>query len=357
LTENWHDRRVVLRLGMRAALCGLLFVAGCTCGEKSGEAPAELTDPTQEPAEGEPGAGQEPERSEQGDRFQVYGYDLAPYGAARGTWRSVEMDGSEILRRAETSSEGDARITGARNGEVLVTTHVVGGMAYTVRNGRCRAISGDTAAAVQRLPRLLPLSRLPLSVYGFLGEGVPEGAAAAVEGEPPEGGLAVAGRTFEYDGETSTHRVAVKGEVWSDAEGRPVRSGGTLELTPRLEGESPATARWEFAVEAGKGQTVAPPPECSREVEHVAAMATVPRLQGHQVLGEAPGNVIYRVRAIVADAVALYRDSLPKQGWTEDASEVHEHTGTLVFVREGERLKMIAKQKGDDVTVILSLAR
>jgi hypothetical protein len=342
---------------MRVALCGLLFVAGCTCGEKPGEAPAELTDPTQEPAEGERGAGQEPERSEQDDRFQVYGYDLSPYGAARGTWRSVEMDGSEIVRSAERSSEGDARITGARNGDVIVTTHVVGEMAYTVRSGRCTGLTGNAAAAVQRLPRLLPLSRLPLSVYGFLGEGVPEGAAVAVQREPPEGGLAVAGRTFEYDGETSTHRVAVKGEVWSDAEGRPVRSGGTLDITPRLEGESPATARWEFAVEAGTEQAVEPQPECSREVQHVAVMAKVPRLEGHQVLGEAPGNVIYRVGATVADAVALYRGALPKQGWTEDASEVHEHTGTLVFVREGERLKMIAKQKGDFVTVILSLAR
>jgi hypothetical protein len=342
---------------MRLALCGLLFVAGCTCGEKPGEAPAELTEPAQEPTEGERGAGQEPEGSEQGDRFQVYGYDLAPYGAARGTWRSVEMDGSEVIRRAERSSDGDARITGARNGEVLVTTHVVGGMAFTVRSGRCRAIAGDAAAAVRRLPRVLPLSRLPLSVYGFLGEGVPDGAAVALEGQPPKGGLAVAGRTFQYEGETSTHRVAVTGEVWTDAEGRPVRSGGTLELTPRLEGDSPSTARWEFAVESGKEQAVEPQPECSREVEHVAVMAKVPRLEGHQLLGEAPGNVIYRVRATVADAVALYRGALPKQGWTEDASEVYEHTGTLVFVTEGERLKMIAKQKGDDVTVILSLAR
>jgi hypothetical protein len=346
---------------MRPALWGLVLLAGCTCeGRGCGATESSRAtdpDPSVEVAAAPAPKEREADPFDQGDRFQVYGYDLSPYGDARATWRSREMDGTEIVRRAEHGEGGDARVTATRNGEPMVAVHIVDGAAYTLRGGECRVTSHDVATVLRRLPRMLPMQRVDVPVYGLLGDGVPEASAQTVEAPPPDGGLATKGREFAYDRQIALYRAKVQGEVWLDGEDRPVRSKGRLELEPEFDEDPTATASWEFEIVPGEAVTVEPPEACARVAEQVAIMRALPRVEGHEVLVEAPNNVVYRAPGTVEQAMAVYRQALGEDGWTEERSEISEQTGTVELFRGSQRFKVIARRTDDGVTVVLGFAK
>ncbi|MFW6052117.1 MAG: hypothetical protein ACODAU_13145 [Myxococcota bacterium] len=336
----------------RAVAWAMVFAVGCRCGVGGCGADEEGRE-AESPSEPAPVAASEPERDEAGERFQVFGYALAPYGAARGVWESHEIDGTEVVLRAERGEDGDGRVTGERDGEEVVALHVRDGVLYEVRGDRCRASTGDMEAAMRRLPGLVPLDGVAATVYGLLGDGIPESVAEPVEDEAP-GGLAEKGYRFRTEADSSLYDVTVTGEAWMDAEDRPVRSGGKLQLDPRFGGEEPGSASWSYAVEPTEVEAVEVPAECTTEPESGLSVGDLPRLEGHEDIVVTGGNLAYRAPATVAEALALYEDELIEEGWQVESSGQREETGTYRFARDDELLTVIATKKGDGVTVVIS---
>jgi hypothetical protein len=343
---------------MRRAVWGLLLLAGCTCGEDApASEPQAATEATEASEEAEPQQ-REGDPFDDTDRFQVYGYDLSPYGAALGTWRSVETDGSELVRTVARNSEGHALLTASLDGEAQVSIHIVEDATYTMRRDRCIVSNQDVARAMRTIPRRIPLNRVEVPVYGLLGDGVPDESAEPIEGDAPEGSLGVRGRRFSYERSISLYQASVEGEVWVDAEDRPVHSKGKLTLTPEAGEDAPQTATWEFTVEPGDEVKVAPPEGCERVVEQVVIMKAIPRMEGHEVALASPNNVVYRAPGTVDEAMAHYREVMGKDGWKEERSEIHPQTGTLLFFRDDQRFKVIARRADEgSLTIFMNFAR
>ncbi|MFW5926143.1 MAG: hypothetical protein ACOCV4_08240 [Myxococcota bacterium] len=334
----------------------LTFAAGCDLGgcgaterepEPATEGVGEPRDPV-EPAEAPP--------EDEGERFQVFSYAVEAYGQAKGVWESREIDGTRTVRRAELTRDGDGLVVGTRDDRTVTALHVVDDVLYRVARDECRATgTGEMSKAIRKLPSLVPVDGVAVSVFGVLGDGVPESAAEPIEGAP-DGGLAQEGYRFESDHSTSLYDVSVTGEVWLDAEERPVRSKGKLELEPQFGDEEAGTAEWSFAITPAPDLTIELPSECTVEAEQVAAMEELPKLEEHEELSAASGNVVYRAPGTVKEALSMYEKDLLGKGWRVQRSGQNERTGTFVFRRDDEMMTVIATAKEDQVTVILSHA-
>lgn len=341
----------------RAIACLLLLAggfscegAGCGADEETGALPEVDEAPV---ADEQP---LEPDEEDEGERFQVFGYDLEPYGAARGTWTSVEIDGARIVRTAERGTEGSGRVIATRDGEPVASIHVLDGVVYAVRDGECKAAKGAMADAMRRIPGMVPLKGVAVTVYGVLGDGVPERASEPLDAEPPSE-LAAEGVRFESEHDTALYDVTVQGTAWRDAEGRPVRSQGTLDLRPRVGDEVRVSAEWSFAIEKVEEPAVTIPAECESTSEQLAAMGSLPRLDGNRVIAENQGNLVYRAPGTVESALELYRADLEAKGWEVVRHGLNERTGTFVYRKGGNQMTVIATKRGDEVNVVVSYVK